>query len=428
MDRDPLGLIRPPYGPCPNCGQKSVGRVGIYGDRCLRRCRDCGRSTDWELPTLQKKLIYIDQFALSNMMKSLNPQTKAHAARRLDPVWRTTFEKLDRLVKLQLIICPETLQHEEESAASAFFSSLRRLYELLSYGVTFLDHWTVTRFQLEAQARAWLGGSPVESLDRDVVLRGSVHEWTDTIQISVQFPVAAEEIEDARRRRSEGHDALAEVFRRWQTEQHKSFADRFQSEVAGFGQALWGSYLEHLRRQREIVMGLRAFTLEDALPGPPAHAVQGVQRVFAEVGLTPTEALDKAHEFLHSPALRDVPSVRIQALAFAAMAHEAASGRKKPPNRGTFTDTRVVATVLPYCDALLVDNEMRRLLSTGPVRQLLGFGAQLFSSKNLRQFLEFLEEVEHQATTEHLALVELVYGTVRPFTSIFDMEEHHKHE
>lgn len=51
-----------------------------------------------------KKVIYLDQFAISEMVKALDTRSKAHA--RVNPFWQQVFEALERVCKLQLVVCP----------------------------------------------------------------------------------------------------------------------------------------------------------------------------------------------------------------------------------------------------------------------------------------------------------------------------------
>lgn len=50
----------------------------------MRRCRDCWHKQDYHLPELRKKIIYLDQFVISNLMKLKSLQPKGM------PVWRLT--------------------------------------------------------------------------------------------------------------------------------------------------------------------------------------------------------------------------------------------------------------------------------------------------------------------------------------------------
>jgi hypothetical protein len=116
-----LIMISPPYIKCPNCGKNSFGVLIVNPHSYIRRCKDChfpfkdSRSAVFPLPELSKKLIYIDQFAVSNMMKAINPKTRAHKKGSIDQFWQILFEKLYRLSNLQLIICPASSFHFQES-------------------------------------------------------------------------------------------------------------------------------------------------------------------------------------------------------------------------------------------------------------------------------------------------------------------------
>jgi ADP-heptose:LPS heptosyltransferase len=130
------------YIACPKCCKSTFGVLMILKDHYCRRCRECfypkggQRAASFPLPELNKSVIYLDQFAISNML-ALNPGAKSGSQTRLDlPFWLTLFEKLDSLCKLQLIVCPDSDFHRHESMLSAFYPPLERMYELLSGGVS----------------------------------------------------------------------------------------------------------------------------------------------------------------------------------------------------------------------------------------------------------------------------------------------------
>ena len=92
-------------------------------------------------------------------------------------------------------------------------------------------------------------------------------------------------------------------------------------------------------------------------------------------------------------SLRHIPYMRISSLLFAALARKAAiGGQVRPPNRGTMSDVTTVAAVLPYCDAIWVDNEMAGLLCEEPLRTRIDYGTRVFSWNTRQQFLEYLDE------------------------------------
>lgn len=141
-------FIHGPYIKCPKCGKNSFSVSIICDHHYFRRCTECyypdsskgEKSVKYMLPQLNKKVIYIDQFAISNMMKFLNPATKSHKKVKDDIFWGKLFEQLHTLCKLQLIICPDSDMHETESLLAPNYEPLKRIYELLSHGISFQSH------------------------------------------------------------------------------------------------------------------------------------------------------------------------------------------------------------------------------------------------------------------------------------------------
>src|SRR6476620_7774230 len=87
-------------------------------------------------PPHLKKVIYVDQFAVSEMVKAIDTRSKKHS--HVEPFWRQVFEALERVCKLQLVVCPWSHLHRNESLVSEMFEQLKRMYEYLANGVGFL--------------------------------------------------------------------------------------------------------------------------------------------------------------------------------------------------------------------------------------------------------------------------------------------------
>src|SRR5271163_861838 len=98
---DPRAMISPPWRKCPSCGNDKYGVHIISGSRLLRRCRDCWYKQEYQLPELRKKIIYLDQFVISNLMKLKNPTTKGHASVAADSFWTELHDLLLQLRQLQ---------------------------------------------------------------------------------------------------------------------------------------------------------------------------------------------------------------------------------------------------------------------------------------------------------------------------------------
>ena len=103
---DPKIFINKPYTECPNCHGQHFGVLHIYSNSYTKRCVDCRYDEKFSLPGLERKVIYLDQFVISEMMKSIN--SELGKKEKVDPFYFELFKKLDRLNKLQLIVCPDS--------------------------------------------------------------------------------------------------------------------------------------------------------------------------------------------------------------------------------------------------------------------------------------------------------------------------------
>jgi hypothetical protein len=85
------------------------------------------------------------------------------------------------------------------------------------------------------------------------------------------------------------------------------------------------------------------------------------------------------------------------------------------------SDVTTVAAVLPYCDAIWVDNEIAGLLGEEPLRTQIDYGTRVFSWNTRQRFLEYIEGLRAAVPESHVELVRNVYGNgyLRPFTEVF---------
>jgi hypothetical protein len=79
---DPRLLISGPFKTCPHCGAEEFGILGVGHEMYTRRCRACWFKAHGALPPLSRKVVYIDQFAISDRMKTLNAEQTRTMRRR----------------------------------------------------------------------------------------------------------------------------------------------------------------------------------------------------------------------------------------------------------------------------------------------------------------------------------------------------------
>ena len=383
---DPRLFISPPYIICPKCGKELFGVLNIGPRHYSRRCKEClypshgEPPANFELPELQKKVIYIDQCAISEMMKALNPKTKAHQKGSVDNFWVSLFERLDSLCKLQLVICPDSLYHMNESLVSPYYEPLKRMYEQLSNSVSFYDKATIERFQLYYHAKNWIMGKPEEKIDLDVkrIVHGNINAWQDMLIISVKQDYGTDWIDQIRVDRERVSEGLIEVFKRWQSEKSKAFDDWFDEECMGYGKIILRSYTKYLEVYTQIVSGQVKLTIDNLFPPDSIILIKQIQDVFRESSVAECDIWPKTIEYLTSPYLKDVPFLKISSMLFAALARKAAAGQKRLPNRGMVNDFTIVSSLLPYCDAMFIDNECRSYLQEHPLYDEIDYGTAVF--------------------------------------------------
>jgi hypothetical protein len=390
-----------------------------------RRCRECWFSERYDLPEIRKKVIYLDQMAISEMMKALNPSSPAYE--RVDPFWRELFETLDMLKKLQAIVCPDSDTHRAESAVAPDPGALRRMYELLAFGITFNDGHSIRNAQIAEYLRHWLRGEPDHELELDVedVTHGGVHKWEEHFFISVGGLDPEGWVDSLREQRERTAEGIATVHERWRTSD-LSFDDLYRTELEAFGRTVLQVYVDEARRRQEAInQGI--LDLEILLPSTVSQLVGTIHHVLRDEGVPGEELWTKTIEFLQPETLDRIPYVRTSSMLYAALARKAQAGQVRPPSRGMVNDVQVVSALLPYCDAMFLDNEMAGLLGEEPLRTSLDWGTHVFSWNTRDNFLEYLDAIRAGVSEEHVALVETVYGPDwdTPYTTLYERAQGH---
>jgi hypothetical protein len=413
MTLSPRDFIRPPFRRCPRCGAPSYGIRVVARENYGRACKQClYRGAAIPLPELDKKVIYLDQFVISNMMKASNPNTKAHRRGTLDPFYADLFERLKRLARMQLIVCPSSFTHQWESLASPFFKALEACYETLSYGVKFYDPSSIRRFQLIEHARNWIRDEPDKPLTLDVhsLVTSSINVWPPDFHVKVNLNYGEDVVDEIVKWRNEGHQGLCAVFGRWMSEKNRTFKDWFTEEAMAFGETALKVYKDHFvfalkSLIQEAVLGGSQLLLGHILAEPPElyTNVQVIRHEFREAGIREDQVLSKVREYFLSPHLKDVPFIKIQSMLYAALARKAAAGQKRPPNRGMANDIEILSLLLPFCDAMFVDKECHALLREKPLCTEINYGTRVFSLNNKQDFLDYLADIEKSASPELLA-------------------------
>ncbi|MDF2531099.1 MAG: hypothetical protein K0Q65_680 [Clostridia bacterium] len=424
---DPKMFINEPYWDCPKCNANaSFGVISIGGNHYHRKCKECRYSEGYSLPELNKKIIYIDQFAISNMEKALNPKVSPEQRQRIDRFWADLFNLLDTLCKMQLIICPDSITHENESmAAKDHYKALKRMYEQLSHGTSFEHFNTIERFQLCEVAENWIQGNPDKGLEMDIetAVHGDINEWQDRLIVTVEISNFEKDAEILSQNRQDTQMNLNKLIDQWRQLNDFDFDKQWEIELSAYGRTIAQQYIDYYKNFMEVGFGISK-DFDKLMRTDILALVHSIVEVIKAAGVSEEDSLKQAFEFLRSPYLKNVPFIQISTLMYAALARKAVNGQKKA-KASFFNDVRTISCLKPYCDAMFVDNECASLLNEEPLRTCITGGAKIFSLNTKEQFLEYLEEIIFTAPKEHIDKVEEVYGKRwrRPFTTMYHYEK-----
>jgi hypothetical protein len=394
----------------------------------VRRCRECWHTESFQLPPLDVCVLYLDQNFFSNVLRELDPSTSDSRRARLNregtgQFFRTAFEKIDRLVKLHLLICPDSPIHYYESVVSEDFEKFKRLYELLSHGVSFWRPEQIRNGQLRHQARAFIGDTDESCVaPRDHVVFGRLNVWRDWLQISLDTDPTDGFTGALRNVRSKKSAGFEGVWALWRDDVTRNFDDWYKEERQGLSKVLKQTLAKMMRNQTQGRLGVRQLAIEDALPDNNERLLFQLYEILGGENRNP-EDFKRVWGFLESNVMDEIPTVRISSLIFAALAQHARYGQKCP-KKHPFNDINAIAAYLPYCDAMFLDKEMQSILCEDAVAKRLGFSTSLFSLRRKSEFLEYLDSLEARASHEHMEKVREVFGDNcdRPYVEVLQPE------
>lgn len=386
-----------PFIACPRCSENSFGVLRIEMASYDRRCAACGyprgtnKTATYWLPELKKRLVYLDQSVLSNFMKALNP--KAGRLETIDPKWKALFSQIDVLVKLQAVVCPDSDVHRAESIVYEYGEDVKRIYELLSHGVTFYDSDRTWFNQHRALFNAFIKGSPAANVNFELndSVPESVHAWQEKIIITANLPSNPYWIELHKAQKKRNHEQLSVLFETWRKEPKRDFHYWFAIEIAE------ATRLAKRRFEKPMLKIAKM------------HFTHNV------------EASNAVSQYFES----DFPSMAIQSridcALFASLAHKANHGMKRLKDEGVMNDFRALSITLPYCDAVAVDRQTAGLLRDVP-NGILNFRARVFSNSEIEDFSDYLAKIHDSLPAEHLKKVCEVYGDDfgKPYLTVFE--------
>lgn len=435
-------FISGPYKKCPNPECLAENSFGVFtpiseSTSYSRECIKCWHTEHFDLPKIKKKIVYLDQFVISNLVKLLDKSHPSHQKVKADPFWESLFIKLEKASKLQAIVCPDSFYHRDESMTGGIeFKLLKRLYEHFSSGKTLYPSLIVEKNQIVRHFEAWIENKkPDFSFDpQEVAFERDLHSWSIGLRISVGGNPYPGQIENLQKTNTMTQEQLKAVWERWQSEKKVNFVARIKEETGGLGKGLITATRQFAERRSRAMTRIAGgenyeMELDDFIPPMSNDILESLMRIARSKGLSEQQVAGTIiHYFGDIDALLDIPYVRISSVMFAGWAHRAANGKKNPPK--STADVQFISSYLPYCDALFVDKESAAILKefpkdTPPKFRLNEFRARVFSLGNKEQFLNYLDELVAVIPAEQMEILKDMEGENygEPYWSIIEHEK-----
>lgn len=396
-----------PFEPCPKCRTPDTfGILSIGGNSLRRRCAKCRFAHDQMLPKLDKKVIYLDQFAFSELHK-LRAGTRRED--KHTEFWGRTSELLNRALLLQQIVLPRSDVHHDETIVSPFPKELRETQDRIGGDIEFVATDEVQLAQVEAFASAFAAGTEPSILFAvDDVLESPRNEWLPDMRISVPWDWSTFAPETRVQRANSG-SSVSSLIDRW-IERGMDFDAVLMEELDAYPASRIEGLREAQRRFEARMAEGDLLATVDFVSGLAMRELQMVRHILSVSGIPPTDLTAKVHEFWRWRGNREQPFGKILAYLFAALADQFACGRKKKPTAGFMNDIRAISAYAPYVDAMFLDNECAQLLRYKRCRSALGLQSRIFSLNTNAEFLAYLEDLVAATPAAIRTQAEWLYG------------------
>ena len=241
----------PPFRKCPRCKNDSFGKLSVGGNTVTRRCREpsCRYSHNEVLPDLDKRVVYLDQFAVSELYKIKEGARRPGAPS--EQFWRDCYSFANRAYLRQQVIFPASNLHSDETIVWHSPQELRLAHEMFSGETSFRPTDEIAAQQEWEFAEAFMAGQSPPSLNFDVdeVLEKKRNAWLPVFHINVKsdFSVFAAGL---RKSRSTAKNSLTQLAEGW-AKNRSTFDQILKHELSSYGSAVREALRAQIARNRD---------------------------------------------------------------------------------------------------------------------------------------------------------------------------------
>lgn len=385
---------------CPACNHHSLELV-VAHPVIEKTCHLCKHKSSERLPPLNKKVVYLDQFAISNLTKTESRHPDA-------PYWHNLALTILKTVLYQGAIFPISGMHAQETILDNRRDRILEFQDSISGGSNFIENGEINIKQVTDIIKSLIFKTDVyHDFSVKNVLTSDPNVWLHKVDRNA-FINTDSFVDGMKGIRIDSERDLLTVYER-RRDEGKSFDEIQYEEAKVFGHA-------HIK-QWMAATSAAINGNEDAYRKSGSVAlIHAIQKTFMDYnGLDQTLALEKTFGFLNSDYVLRIPNNIFHATLHAVFAERIAGG-KKYFRMNSLNDMSFVSMYTPYCDAAFIDREMHSLVLDDRVQHILGlFGikTKYFSMKQKEGFLAYLNNVADQIPEVQKVYAEALYPSIR---------------
>jgi hypothetical protein len=396
-----------PFRKCPRCKSESFGTLSVGGNRVTKRCKECHYSHDEVLPDVDKRVIYLDQFAVSELYKTKTKTRKPGAPH--EQFWRDCYTLANRAYLRQQVIFPASNLHSDETIVWHSPAELRLAHEMFS-GETSFERTDAIATQQEWEfAKAYLEGEQPPSLgtDVDAIISRTRNDWLPIYHINVNsdYSMFAPGL---RQDKAVTEASLKQLADDW-VKTRPTFADLLKNELSSYGSAMREALRAQISQTQAAIASDDPASVLDIRFGLISRYKQ-LTALFERSGVPANDAFKEVLRFLDWPGNQQQPAHKIFAYLFAALGWRISSGQRPEMNASILNDFSAISTYAPYVDAMFVDRQCAFLLKQGRLRTELSYKARIFSMADPQEFLDYLKDLGDSAPKDVQELAHELYG------------------
>jgi hypothetical protein len=298
------------------------------------------------------------------------------------------------------------------------------MYKYLSRGIEFQKPIEIEMLQICEGFKNWLERKPISEL-HTLPLPKNWNSWLDNSPIIIMINISEEEIKEYQQMKQIISDSNKLIFMKWLSEK-KKFNDFYRENLTSYSQRI-GSKYNSIVKSYLTSTGQLSLNTDEIIPQLSMRERGFVNTLlnYLPDNKNNEEKFRIVSSYLSSSDMTELPFIKIKAALWAAIVHQVAhKGRLYPPNNGMVNDIKMVSTLLPYCHAIFIDNDMFNLLNFGEVKRKISlYGTEIYSPTIKKDFLTYLSLIKSSASQRHINTVKTVYGEerLRPFLKMYEV-------